>query len=45
LCHQIIEARAGALMEKLNRENERLYDAGLQLHSGWASHGAAVLSG
>jgi len=44
LCHQIIEARAVALMDKLNLENERLYDAGLKLHSGWASRGAVILS-
>jgi glutamyl-tRNA reductase len=35
LCHQIIEAHAAAVMEKLKREKERLYDACLQTQPAW----------
>ncbi|MGD0650057.1 MAG: hypothetical protein ABSA97_02780 [Verrucomicrobiia bacterium] len=43
LCHQIIDMRVAALMDKLNLEKERLYDVGLQSQPGWVSHGTAVL--
>ena len=43
VCDQIVDARAMALMSKLNLEKERLYDVGLQSQPGWVSHGAAVL--
>jgi glutamyl-tRNA reductase len=42
LCNQIIEARASALMEKLNCGKERPYEAGLQLQSNWLSQGPAI---
>lgn len=35
LCHQIIDTHAVALMEKLNLEKERHYDAYLQTQPGW----------
>jgi glutamyl-tRNA reductase len=44
VCHQIIDARAAALMAKLNLNKERLYDVGLQSQPGWVSDGTAVLS-
>jgi glutamyl-tRNA reductase len=43
LCHQIIEARATALIEKLNSGRKRTYEAGLQIPSGWVSHGTVVV--
>lgn len=42
LCNQLIAARATALIEKLNSGKQRLYESGLQIPSGWVSHGAAV---
>jgi glutamyl-tRNA reductase len=44
-CHQIINARAEALMAKLKLEKERLLDAGVQSKPGWFPHGALALSG
>lgn len=35
LCHQIIQAHAAALMEKLNLEKERHYQGYLQTQPGW----------
>jgi len=45
LCHQIIDTRTLALMEKLNIEKERLRDKERLSQTGWASHRAAVLAG
>ena len=45
LCHQIIDARALALMEKLKIEKERFRDEGRLSQMGWGSHGVAVLAG
>jgi glutamyl-tRNA reductase len=42
LCQQIIDTRAGVLMDKLDLKKERLYDVGLQSQPGWVSRGAAV---
>jgi len=44
-CHQIINARAEALMAKLKLEKERLHDVGVQSKPGWFPHGAIALSG
>jgi len=44
-CHQIINARAEALMAKLKLEKERLHDAGVQSRPCWFPHGALALSG
>ena len=44
LCHRIIEARANALIEKLNSGKEGLCEAELQFESSWVSHGAAAVS-
>jgi glutamyl-tRNA reductase len=42
LCHQIIDTRVAALMEKLNLEKERLYGVGVQSQPGWVPDRAAV---
>jgi glutamyl-tRNA reductase len=42
-CDQIVNARATALMSKLNLEKERLYDVRIQSQPGWVSHGTTVL--
>jgi glutamyl-tRNA reductase len=44
-CEQIVDARAVALMTKLNLEKERLYDVRIQPQPGWVSDSAAVLGG
>jgi glutamyl-tRNA reductase len=42
LCNQLIEARAAALMEKINFTKERPHETGLPFPTNWLSHGAAV---
>lgn len=42
LCHEIIQARAVALMEKLNFGEKRFYDVGRQVQSSWTWRSAAV---
>ena len=45
LCHQIIDARARALMGKLNFETARFRDEGRLTETGWTSPGAVILAG
>jgi len=45
LCHQIIAARARALMGKLNFETARFRDEGRLTETGWTCPGAVVLAG
>lgn len=40
LCNRLIETGAAALIAKLNSRKEQVYEAGLQLQPGWASHGS-----
>lgn len=44
-CNRIIDARAGALMSKLNCGKERVHETGLQSQPGWSSQCAAVGAG
>jgi glutamyl-tRNA reductase len=44
VCNRLIAARATALIEKLNSGNQRLYEAGLQIPSGWVSHGVEAVA-
>jgi len=45
LCDRIIQARATALIEKLNCGKKRLYEREPQFQSSWVSHEAAVVGG
>lgn len=41
-CNRLIEARAAALMEKINSAKQRPHETGLPFPTNWLSHGAAV---
>jgi glutamyl-tRNA reductase len=45
LCDRIIEARAAALIEKLNSDTERHYEMDFLFQTGWVSQPAVAVSG